>query len=751
MKYGIIPKLIAIFLCAVMLLTAAASGLSILMLAAMNINNADALENAYQQNMEDEWRWTAQGLVTRYAAQYLGGCPESLVHRIYGSRPFGSNFRAEWIYYTISEPDGPVLYGNYGGQSYDTCQTIPVSGAVYYKMTRGAFYAQDYESAYEMIFGRDETEEEAVEAPREDIALASGTEAALWESAAAESDVELFSGYENHEVYYALSHAIAPDYVVTFYMVRGAMVQDVAWELLRLAWNYRNWLMAVLGISLALFALLVVYLCCAAGRSNGSEEVRAGGLNRLPLDLYFALLVTVVTVVCFLILEGYSYLFAQGTAVTASACAYGGFVCCLAFVGFCFAFVAQLKTPGWFWVRNSLCVRCLGVCLRVGKWGWGLFLRICRGLPRCVKQIWFVFCGLMVYFWGIIHGILTWIGRRLKKAFAVADRFYRMLPMTWQWLLAGGGMILILVLGFAHGRARSILTAIALCGGMVVYGANSFGTLLQSTKRMRSGDLEAQVDDRALMGAFREFAEELNGLAGVAVVAAQKELRSERMKTELITNVSHDIKTPLTSIINYVDLLQKPHTPEQEQQYLEILARQSGRMKKLIEDLIEMSKASTGNMPVEITRINAVEAVNQALGEFSDKMDTADLTVVLRHPQEDLYIHADGRLMWRAMSNVLSNVVKYAMPGTRVYVDVSSMNKKVSISVKNVSRDQLNISADELMERFVRGDSSRNTEGSGLGLNIAQSLMQLQHGELNLLVDGDLFKATMVYPMAGNE
>ena len=220
------------------------------------------------------------------------------------------------------------------------------------------------------------------------------------------------------------------------------------------------------------------------------------------------------------------------------------------------------------------------------------------------------------------------------------------------------------------------------------------------------------------------------------------------MKTELITNVSHDIKTPLTSIINYVDLLDKPHTQEQEKAYIEVLSRQSLRLKKLIDDLMEMSKASTGNIQVEIGKIDAVEAVNQALGEFADKLTAAGLTPVFRQSEENVYLLADGRLLWRAMSNVLSNAVKYALPGTRLYVDVSAVEDKAVISFKNISGAKLNISAEELMERFVRGDSSRNTEGSGLGLNIAKSLMELQKGQLQLLVDGDLFKVTLVFPRA---
>ena len=207
-----------------------------------------------------------------------------------------------------------------------------------------------------------------------------------------------------------------------------------------------------------------------------------------------------------------------------------------------------------------------------------------------------------------------------------------------------------------------LLLWIGLLGGaaLVIYGAVNFGTLLDAAKRMRGGDLQIKVDDKLMLGAFRDFAVELNGLSDVVQVAAQKQMRSERMRTELITNVSHDIKTPLTSIINYVDLLQKPHSQEDGEKYLEVLSRQSARMKRLIDDLIELSKASTGNIPVELTKIDGVEAVNQALGEFTDKLEAAHLMPVFRAPKEPLYIHADGRLAWRAMSNLLSNAAKYA-------------------------------------------------------------------------------------------
>ena len=218
------------------------------------------------------------------------------------------------------------------------------------------------------------------------------------------------------------------------------------------------------------------------------------------------------------------------------------------------------------------------------------------------------------------------------------------------------------------------------------------------------------------------------------------------MKTELITNVSHDIKTPLTSIINYVDLLSHAQDEQTRAQYLEVLARQSQQIKRLLEDLLEMSKATTGNLTVEVSNLDLAETVNQALGEYADRLEQAGLNVVFRLPEQPCHIRADGRLTWRVLSNLLSNAVKYALPGTRVYMELVRHTDYTELSVKNISREELNVPAEELMERFVRGDISRNTEGSGLGLNIAQSLMEAQGGGLSLYVDGDLFKVTLRFP-----
>lgn len=544
----------------------------------------------------------------------------------------------------------------------------------------------------------------------------------------------------------AYRYAKLPAYTMELTLAPGAYRYDGGYALLTQVWSYRDSLLFIMGACLLLFAVLAVYLCCAAGRKPGSEEVHAVGFNCIPLDIYLAGGGLIVFGLFMVIVQFYDAadLFSQSIQTVCAGVLMAGYVMSLIFVSFCFACAAQFKTPGGYWWRNSVCWRCMNLLVKCVKGcfsgcGWLL-----RKLPKAAAVFWDFLLMLLTP--------LRWLWTQIKKTCAKIgksiNRVYSMMPLTWQWLLTGFIMVMLLFAALAGRSNLMVVLSLCACVAVVLYGAYCFGILLESAKRMGKGGLDTKVDDKYLTGAFKSFAGDLNDLAGVAVVAAQKQLKSERMKTELITNVSHDIKTPLTSIINYVDLLQKPHTPEEEKTYLEVLNRQSQRLKKLIEDLMEMSKASTENLTADITKLDAVESVNQALGEFADKLEKAQLTPVFRHPEESVAMMADGRLAWRVLSNLLSNTVKYALPGTRVYLDVMAVEGKVIISLKNISRDELNVDADELMERFVRGDDSRNTEGSGLGLNIAKTLMDLQKGQLQLLVDGDLFKVTLIFPGA---
>ena len=228
--------------------------------------------------------------------------------------------------------------------------------------------------------------------------------------------------------------------------------------------------------------------------------------------------------------------------------------------------------------------------------------------------------------------------------------------------------------------------------------------------------------------------------------AVEERMKSERLKMELITNVSHDIKTPLTSIINYVDLLQKEELHnEKAAEYLEVLERQSSKLKKLIEDLVEASKASSGNISVVKEELDVGVFLIQTVGEFEEKLSAAGLELIINKPEETFYILADGRHLWRVVDNLMNNICKYAQPHSRVYVNLGTQSEYVEITFRNMSKFPLNISSDELTERFVRGDKSRNTEGHGLGLSIAKSLVEIMGGELQIVIDGDLFKVILQF------
>lgn len=273
--------------------------------------------------------------------------------------------------------------------------------------------------------------------------------------------------------------------------------------------------------------------------------------------------------------------------------------------------------------------------------------------------------------------------------------------------------------------------------------------LQKGSERIASGDTSEPIDTSRMIWEFKKHGENINRVGEGITRAVEERMKSERFKTELITNVSHDIKTPLTSIINYVDLIKKEQIQDEHlTEYVEVLERQSARLKKLLEDLMEASKASTGNLTVNLEKCDADVLLTQVIGEFEDKLNACGLQPVIHKPEPPVYVLVDGRHTWRVFDNLLNNVCKYAQPGTRVYIDMKQEDDETIITFKNISKSELNISSEQLMERFVRGDSSRNTEGSGLGLSIAQSLVDLMHGTMKLEIDGDLFKVILRFPSA---
>ncbi len=272
------------------------------------------------------------------------------------------------------------------------------------------------------------------------------------------------------------------------------------------------------------------------------------------------------------------------------------------------------------------------------------------------------------------------------------------------------------------------------------------GTLKAGADKISKGNLDAKINTDYMFFDFKQFGDSLNQIEQGLEIAMSEKLKSERLKTTLITNVSHDIKTPLTSIINYVDLIKKEEIEnEKVLEYIEVLDRQSQKLKNLILDLVDASKISTGNIEVSFEQIEINTLLQQIDGEYTERFLEKGLTLVIEHPKERFVVTADGRYIYRVFDNLLTNMINYSLQNTRAYIKVAATAEEINIIFKNTSKDQLNITADELKERFVRGDSSRNTEGNGLGLSIAESLCTAQNGSLNLSIDADLFTATVSF------
>lgn len=352
----------------------------------------------------------------------------------------------------------------------------------------------------------------------------------------------------------------------------------------------------------------------------------------------------------------------------------------------------------------------------------------------------------------LIVRALKWIARKTKACFRYV-KSHMSLTQKGIWAYICITIVeIIFVAILAAGSMRGLLWVVIyiilkwLCiVGIVAYIIQT-QELYKCAKEMAEGNLDRKADTSKMFWVFRAHGEHLNQISDGMSKAVEARMKSEHLKTELITNVSHDIKTPLTSIINYVDLLQKDDMDEKtRQEYIEVLSRQSARLKKLIEDLVEASKASTGNIQINWAEIDANMLLEQAVAEYEDKLANAGLKVVFTRSEVPAVIRADGQHLWRVFDNLLANISKYAMPGTRVYASVIHEAGSVRIEFKNISREALNVSSDELMERFVRGDSSRNTEGSGLGLSIANSLCTLMRADFKLSIDGDLFKAVIEF------
>ena len=460
---------------------------------------------------------------------------------------------------------------------------------------------------------------------------------------------------------------------------------------------------------LLFFAVICfVILMCASARRPDSDDLYPGPLNRIPIDLLIAALIGVCICLFWLACDVF---YVSETILDISI---GGLLL--------------------FYVCAAL-----GVCMSIAA-------RIKEGTLLTNTVIWFL-CKL---FWRILRGI----GHGIAAFFRWVVRTAAIIPIVWKACLIFAAITIVeffvLMISYYEEGMIVVLWMVEklLLFPAVIYLSYMLKKLQKGGEMLAKGDLSEQLDLKHLVWDFKKHGENLNSIADGMNSAVEQRMKSERMKTELITNVSHDIKTPLTSIINYSDLISKEECDNQKvKDYASVLLRQSERLKRLIEDLVEASKASTGNLDVELFPCEAGVMLTQISGEYDDKLKASRLSLIAYQPDRPIRIMADGRRMIRVFDNLMNNICKYSLPGTRVYISLTEEAGKAVFTFKNTSRDALNVSPDELMERFVRGDSSRSTEGNGLGLSIARSLTELQGGEFDLSIDGDLFKVTLKFPI----
>lgn len=454
---------------------------------------------------------------------------------------------------------------------------------------------------------------------------------------------------------------------------------------------------STLIISIIIGSIELIYLIYSLGYVKNKEEIYLSWLDKIPLEILFF---------------GYCLLFFVEAALLAI---------CLSVIS----------------VDVNLCVMLIMLV------GYFSVLSALYGAGTLLKRI-----KVHTFFKNsVTYRILKWLVQKYKN---VKNTISSNKNLGGKIALYFIGIVTVSILIGLIFKEFGILLDIVFwiwCYYKIMKEVDKFKQIHDATEKIYKGDTDIKLDESLYTGVLKELAIYINDIAGGFSNAIKESLKSERLKTELITNVSHDIKTPLTSIINYVDLLKQENIQnEKAKEYIEVLDNKSQRLKKLIEDLVEASKASSGNIKINKEVLNVKELLNQVTGEFEDKFNSRCLNIISKLPEETVYIKADSRYLYRVLENTYSNVAKYAEENTRVYIDCILEEKNtVAIYVKNISKDELNISADELMQRFVRGDKSRNTEGSGLGLSIAKSLTELQDGTFNIYLDGDLFKVAIKF------
>ncbi len=456
------------------------------------------------------------------------------------------------------------------------------------------------------------------------------------------------------------------------------------------------------NISIVLVILSIIYIIISIGHKRDYSGIYTNRLDRVPFEIVTILTVIILSIEIFLI-------------------------------------TVILSEIGSFTTKNIINL-CITMSITMGIAFYTTFVTFMITFIRRIKA---------KMFWNstLVYKIITSVKSNIMDLFRIDVKSSTKIFLEFLIFLII--QLLLFLLPFISGRPILFIWMPVLWYFIYRYLVKKQNELLKIRKKIKemyNGDVTTNLNEDELSEEYKQVARELNNISGGLSNAIEEAMKSERLKTELITNVSHDIKTPLTSIINYIDLMKQENIENEKiKEYLDVLDNKSQRLKKLTEDLIEASKASSGNIKLNMEKLNVKELINQIDAEYEEKFKKKELEIIKSIPEEDLYINADSKYMYRVMENIYSNISKYALDNSRVYIDLKKIDEIVKIELKNISKDKLNISVDELMQRFVRGDTSRTTEGSGLGISIAKSLTEIQKGEFEIYLDGDLFKVILEF------
>lgn len=705
MKNNFVVKCIAIILFAVFMTTLLLSGACIL----FGIGSEAFVSSAKEQaEYRDEF---LESFLYHYEHRISEGYEDYITYNIEHEGSYSSftpNF-SENILYEIKDEKGEIVYSTIDESAGDLTINFGRSFSV---------LKEEYRNKEDIIKETYEEEETSVQTEIESTTALDTTVGGTYKP---ETVPNTSKYYDDKSYTVTVSYKAEP--IVKDYIYYMGMFYDFVVE------NESKFYTAA-AVSSILSLVLFIILLRVAGHTKKSDDIYISKFDKFPVDILTAVyggLTFLLGFGCFALYETmddwwyYDSFFYEILPLLIVLCIIGVFIDFALLAILLMTMSVRFKTSTF--IKSTIIYKLIILICKFLKIIWKYFVRIIKGLWKAYKKI----------------------NKSIWK-------LLRKIPAVWKIVVFTAIVLLIDFIALAVREDAFFLISFILCSVLcvgIVVTSIFFMEIKNGTEDIANGNVYRKINTKYFFLDLKDHAENINNISEGIQKAVAEQMKSERFKTELITNVSHDIKTPLTSIINYVDLLEKEEIDnETAKEYIDVLSRQSSRLKKLIDDLMEASKVSTGNINVNLMKFELGILLSQALGEYEERFEKNNLQVVLNKTDEMLFVMADNRHMWRVFDNVLNNIAKYAQSGTRVYVDAKRNGQFAEISFRNISKEPLNISGDELMERFVRGDSSRNTEGSGLGLSIAKSLTEVQKGNLEIQIDGDLFKVLLKFPLS---